>query len=40
MAHCIKEIRGKEGLHEIERKTNQKLYVHCHTRPSGLKKRM
>ncbi len=39
MALWIKvDRRWKKVLHEIERKTNLKLYVHCLTWPSGLRK--
>jgi hypothetical protein len=40
MALWIEKIRDiKKVLHEIERKTNLKLYVHCLIWPSGLSKR-
>jgi hypothetical protein len=39
MALWIEKIRDiKKVLYEIERKTNRKLYVHCLTWPSGLRK--
>jgi hypothetical protein len=39
MALWIEEIRDiKKMLYEIEKNTNLKLYVHCLTWPSGLRR--
>jgi hypothetical protein len=38
MALWIEKIRAKKVLHEIERKTDLKLYVHCLTWPPGLRR--